>query len=230
MKKTSNILCILAASLSVFSCSLYEKPEAYASKADIFASEDGLQSYVWSFYKALPSLNNIPVCEASSVDYAACRSFSAFYSEDAYTAETPKSWGWSELRNINYFLDGLESEQCTVDPEVKKHFEGIARWFRAYFYYDKLAQYGEVPWFDHCLSNTDFEDMYKPRDSRDVIIGHIIDDLDFAWENIATEESAGNSLISKYAAPALKSRACPLSSNAWHSHSQAGRQDTIPYL
>ena len=130
MKKYISIVCL---ALLTVSCSLYEKPEAYASKADIFASEDGLQSYSWSFYKALPSLNNIPICEASNVDYAACRSFSGYYSEDAYTAETPTSWSWGNLRNINYFLDGLESEECTVDPEKKKHYEGLARWFRAYF-------------------------------------------------------------------------------------------------
>ena len=110
MKKTVKILCFWTLTLCAFSCSLYEKPEAYASREDIFASEDGLRSYTWSFYKALPSLSNIPTSEASSIDIAACRSFSTYYSENAYSAETPTSWGWSELRNINFFLDGLESE------------------------------------------------------------------------------------------------------------------------
>lgn len=227
MKKYISIvyLAILAVS-----CSLYEKPEAYASKADIFASEDGLQSYSWSFYKALPSLNNIPICEASNVDYAACRSFSGYYSEDAYTAETPTSWSWDNLRNINYFLDGLESEECTVDVEKKKHYEGLARWFRAYFYYDKLTNYGAVPWFEHCLSNTDLDEMYKPRDSRDVIIGHIIEDLDFAWENIATTESQENSLVSKYAALALKSRACLFEASYRKYHGESGTLFTVKGL
>lgn len=230
MKKISYILCAGALCLSAFSCSLYEKPEAYASKEDIFASEDGLQSYVWSFYKALPSLANIPVCEASCVDYAACRGFSAYYSEDAYTAETPTSWSWGQLRNINYFLDGLHSEVCTVDAEKKRHFEGIARWFRAYFYYDKLVNYGGVPWFEHCLSNTDTDEMYKPRDSRDEIIGHIIEDLDYAWEHITTESSVGNSLVSKYAALALKSRACLFEASYRKYHGESGTQFTVKGL
>ncbi len=227
MKKYISIVCL---ALLTVSCSLYEKPEAYASKADIFASEDGLQSYSWSFYKALPSLNNIPVCEASNVDYAACRGFSAYYSEDAYTAETPTSWSWGNLRNINYFLDGLESEECTVDPEKKKHYEGLARWFRAYFYYDKLTNYGPVPWFEHCLSNTDLDEMYKERDSRDVIIGHIIEDLDFAYENISTTESDQNSLVSKYAALALKSRACLFEASYRKYHGESGTKFTVKGL
>lgn len=230
MKKITIYLTALASCLSVFSCSLYEKPEAYASKEDIFASEDGLQSYVWSFYRVLPSLANIPVCESSCVDYAACRSFAAYYSEDAYTAETPTSWSWSALRNINYFLDGLQSEVCTVDAEKKKHFEGVARWFRAYFYYDKLTNYGAVPWYAHCLDNLDFDEMYKDRDSRDVIIGHIIDDLNFAWENITTVSSEGNSLVSKYAALALKSRACLFEASYRKYHGESGTQFTVKKL
>ena len=84
-----------------------------------------------------------------------------------------------ELLKINYFLDGLHSEDCTVSDDIKNHYEGIARWFRAYFYYGKLTAFGPVPWFDHCLKNDELDEMYKNRDSRDVIIGHIIDDLDF---------------------------------------------------
>lgn len=227
MKNITKFLINLTALLPFVSCSLYEKPEAYASKEDIFASEDGLESYVRSFYRVLPSLANIPISEASCVDYAACRNYAAYYSEDAYTAETPTSWSWSNLRNINYFLDGLESEACTVDPEKRKHYEGVARWFRAWFYYDKLTNYGGVPWFGHCLSNTDIEEMYKDRDSRDVIIGHIIEDLDFAWENIATAESVGNTLVSKYAALALKSRACLFEASYRKYHGESGTRFTV---
>ena len=50
--------------------------------------------------------------------------------------------------------------------------------------------------------------MYKNRDSRDVIISHIIDDLDFAAEHIQTTSSKGNTRVSKNAAYALKSRVC----------------------
>ncbi|MBQ2452231.1 MAG: RagB/SusD family nutrient uptake outer membrane protein, partial [Bacteroidales bacterium] len=230
MKNIMKYLAGAALFLSLSACSLFERPEAYASKEDIFASEDGLQAYMWSFYRALPTLKSIPTCEASNVDYAACRSFANFYSEDAYTAETPTSWSWSTLRNINYFLDGLESDVCTVDEAKKKHFEGVARWFRAYFYLDKLQNYGAVPWFDSCLSNTDVDEMYKPRDSRDVIIGHIIEDLNFAWENITTEESIGNSLISKYAALALKSRACLFEASFRKYHGESGTQFTVKKL
>ena len=223
---------ILSAILTVLapSCSLQEDPWAYASKKEIFSSEDGLNSYAYSFYQALPTLKSLPVCEASNVDYAACRSYSNFYCDGAYTAETSTSWSWSSLRNINYFLDGLHSEECTVSDEVRKHYEGVARWFRAYFYYDKLATYGPVPWFDHCLSNSDTDEMYKNRDSRDFIIGKIIEDLDFAYDNISTTSSVGNTKISKYAALALKSRVCLFEASWRKYHGESGAAYTIRQL
>ncbi len=223
-------IILATAALVAASCSLSKDPEAYASKADIFASEDGLNSYVYSFYRQLPTLSSIPTCEASNVDYAVCRSYSRFYSENAYTAETATSWSWGALRNINYFLDGLHSDDCKVSGEKRDHYEGVARWFRAYFYYNMLAQYGEVPWFEHCLSNTDFDEMYKNRDSRDLIIGHIIDDLDFAYAHITTTSSVGNTLISKYAALALKSRACLFEASWRKYHGSSGSVYTARQL
>ena len=201
-----------------------ENPEAYADKKDIFASEQGLEAYALSFYKQLPTLSSIPVCEASNVDYAVCRSYSTFYMENTYTAETPTSWSWTNLRSINYFIDGLHSSVCTVNEDLKNHYEGLARWFRAYFYYDKLTKYGAVPWYEHCLSNTDTEEMYRNRDSRDEIIGHIINDLQFAYDNIQTESSVSNTLISKYAALALMSRACLFEASWRKYHGEIGSE------
>lgn len=230
MKKITSVIILTLALLAAVSCSLSKEPEAYASKADIFASEDGLNSYMYSFYRNLPTLNSIPVSEASTVDYAVCRIFSNYYSENSYNAETATSWSWSALRNINYFLDGLHSDDCKVDEDKRNHYEGVARWFRAYFYFNMLARYGEVPWFEHCLSNTDLDEMYKNRDSRDVIIGHIIDDLDFAYEYITTESSIGNTLISKYAALALKSRACLFEASWRKYHGSSGAAFTARKL
>ena len=44
MKNIMKYLAGAALFLSLSACSLFERPEAYASKEDIFASEDGLQA------------------------------------------------------------------------------------------------------------------------------------------------------------------------------------------
>ena len=202
------ILCALAIAVSsICSCSLEEDMVSSGSKELIFGSVQGLEAYSLSFYEQLPSLSDLSSMEGYSIDFGVCKSISNFYTE-TYSAETPTSWSWGNLREINYFIDGIKSDLCSVSQDDKNHYEGLARWFRAYFYYDKLTTYGPVPWFDHCLGTSEVDEMYKNRDSRDVIISHIIDDLDFAATHIQTTSSVGNTRISKNAAYALKSRAC----------------------
>ena len=207
-KNIINKVLILLAGFSFMSCDLTESMQVQADKAMIFGTESGLKTYSWSFYKMLPSIEDAFLQENGKVDYCVVRKMNNFYIDNAYNAETSTSWSWGNLRNINYFLDGLKSKECVVDGKTKAHYEGLARWFRALFYFDKLTTYGEVPWFDKELQNYEFDLMYKNRDSRDVIVKNIIADLDFAYENIQTTSSIGSSLVSKWAAAGFKSRVC----------------------
>ena len=207
-KNIINKVLILLAGFSFMSCDLTESMQVQADKAMIFGTESGLKTYSWSFYKMLPSIEDAFLQENGKVDYCVVRKMNNFYIDNAYNAETSTSWSWGNLRNINYFLDGLKSKECVVDAKTKAHYEGLARWFRALFYFDKLTTYGEVPWFDKELQNYEFDLMYKNRDSRDVIVKNIIADLDFAYENIQTTSSIGSSLVSKWAAAGFKSRVC----------------------
>ena len=220
MKLHKLFLSISVAAFSLVSCDLNEDMVSAGTKELIFGSSQGLEAYALSLYKQLPSLSSLAASEGSSTDYGVCRSINSFYT-DQYSAESSTSWGWGNLRSVNYLIDGINSDLCTVSQDEKDHYEGLARWFRAWFYYSKLTSYGPVPWFDHCLSNDELDEMYKNRDPRDTIITHIIDDLDFAADHIKTTESIGNTRISKNAAYALKSRAC-LFEASWRKYHNEG--------
>lgn len=233
MKIYTKILTSLAALMtvaSVTSCDLTETMQVDADKAMIFGSEAGLEAFSYSLYNMLPTTKNIFKQESGKCDYASCSVMNDFFIDGAYNAESSTSWSWTNLHTINYFIDGLNSELCTVDAATRNHFLGIGRWFRAYFYYDKLKTYGGVPWFDHEIQNYERDYMYKERDSRDVIIENIIADLDFAYDNIKTTSSIGNSLISKYAAAALKSRACLFEASFRKYHELKGEKYTAEDL
>ncbi len=192
----------------VSSCDLTEPVQAQTDKYRIFGSESGLKAYSLSFYRSLPTLAN-GFRQDASCDLGVVSNSSTFIKDGAYTAETATSWSWGTLRNINYFIDGCNDPMyCTVNENVKNNYLGIARWFRAWFYYDKLTTYGEVPWFPHEIQAYQRDIMYKDRDSRDVIIRNIIADLDFAYANMQTTSSSGSSLVSKWSAAAMKSRVC----------------------
>ena len=195
---------IVVLGVMAVSCDLSESPQAEAGRAIVFGDEAGLRNYTYGFYNYLPdygSAHRINIMH----DHSAKTSIGT-YEQGAYTTSTSTSWSWSSIRNVNYFIQ--YNTDSNVPEAVRNNYTGIAKLFRAYLYYDKLVTYGRVPWIDKPLDPTD-EDLYKTQDSRDVIIKHIMDDLDYAAENItvATITPYSNT-VNRWTALALKSRIC----------------------
>ncbi len=201
------------------SCELNELPLDTANKESVFGSESGLKLYSTSFYDWLPSANNIHQADAVS-DYIARRDVPDFVREgNVYSPTTNDNtsasgyslvalggdwnWGWGTLRNINHFLDNNNNPK--VSPSIRLHYNGIARFFRAWFYFEKVKRYGNVPWVNKALDVSDPQ-LYAARDSRVLVIDSVLADLDFAIENINNVTDNSRSLITKEAALALKSR------------------------
>ena len=203
MKKILSFAAV-ASLIMMTACDLTETQQANADRAMVFGSETGLKNYCYSFYNTFPAASDVSHTN-STMDNAAKNS-TGTYEVGAYTVNTSTSWSWSDLRNINYFLKYNTSEK--VAESVRNNYNGIARFFRAYDYYGKLVKYGEVPWIDIPLE-PDSEELYKARDTRDVIITKIMEDLDYAYQNITVTKPVGNSNeINKWTALALKARVC----------------------
>lgn len=109
-------------------------------------------------------------------------------------------WAWGNLRKINYFLANYHK---VSDQAAREKYSGIARFFRAYFYYDKVKTFGDVPWYGKVLDAKD-PDLYKPRDSRVLVMDSVLADLDYAIQYIPKEKKLN--LITKYTALLLKAR------------------------
>src|SRR5690606_19613126 len=114
---------------------------------------------------------------------------------------TGGGWEWDALRRINYLL---ENSHQTADAAVRNQYDAVAKFFRAYFYFEKVKRFGDVPWFNEVLGSDD-ERLYKPRDSRTLVADSIMRDLDFAIEYLPTTKDVYR--INKWTALALKSRA-----------------------
>ena len=85
---------------------------------------------------------------------------------------------------------------------------------------------GGVPWIDHVLSDNEAELIQGPRDSRDAIAQHLLEDLQYAEKNIK-ESGDGNNSINKACVQALLSRFC-LFEGTWRKYH--GLQDAETYL
>ncbi len=201
-----NISLIAASTLVLAGCDLTEEQQSTAGRNMVFGSESGLLAYSYSFYNQLPDYNDAFKQDATAADFGAKNQLGT-YESGAYTTNTSTSWSWSALRNINYFIK--HNTDGAIAESVRDNYTGIARFFRAYFYFDKLVTYGEVPWIDEPIESDDNEKLYAIRDTRDVIIRHIIDDLDYAFDHIAETGATGNSnTINKWTAAFFKSRVC----------------------
>lgn len=98
-------------------------------------------------------------------------------------------WSWGRLRNINYFLDNYSRAQ--VSDAVKNHYAGLARYYRALFYFDKVQRYSDVPWFSKALNPSDSVELYKPRDPRATVMDSVMADLAFAAANVKENVPSG---------------------------------------
>ena len=121
---------------------------------------------------------------------------------------TPASgggWSWTTLRKINVCLEYME-KNCE-DKEAYDTYSGLCRFFRAWIYADKVARFGDVPWLDYVPGSSD-EALYKPRDSRELVLTHMIEDADYAAEHLPSAYGGTTYRATKWAALALKARFC----------------------
>lgn len=135
---------------------------------------------------------------------------------------TGGGWSWGNLRRINTLLG--YSSNCE-DKAVVNNYNAVARFFRAMFYFEKVKAFGDVPWIDAELNSED-ERLYAPRDSRELILEKMIEDIDFAIENLP--DAVSTFRVNKWAALALKAEFCLYEGTFRKYH--AGHQPTLGTL
>ncbi|NLR82192.1 RagB/SusD family nutrient uptake outer membrane protein [Chitinophaga eiseniae] len=97
-------------------------------------------------------------------------------------------WDWGRLRDINYFLDNYN--KAAVVQEVKDHYAGMARYYRAQFYFDKIGRYSDVPWYGKALLPDD-PSLFKARDPRAQVVDSVMADLSFAANHVREKVPTG---------------------------------------
>lgn len=199
-----NIGIVLLLAMVISSCSkvMDLQPFDKLSPETAFKTESDLQMYANSFYLDLPTGNDLVRADAMS-DYLAARTVPEYLRESGFSATQSSGWDWSALRNINFFLEN--SHKAEVREEVRNHYNAVARFFRAWFYFEKLQRFGNVPIYDRTLDVED-EDLYKTQDSRDAVVDFILEDLDYAIANLRSAKDPSASTITSWVALAFKSR------------------------
>jgi len=206
MKTIFKSIVLGAALLSVSACGdfLTKNPTTSLSPENFFSSEKELELWTNREYSNL--LGEADDFVAIKGDDFIGRSIDALQKGTRTTATsglwTQSNWGY--LRHINQFFEN--ASRCT-NLEAKAKYEGVEYFFRAYFYYQMVQYYGDVPYYDKVIGSSDQEMLMKARDSRGYVMKKIMEDLDKAIEQLPESWNDGVFRVNKYAAYALKSRA-----------------------
>lgn len=198
-------------------------PVAEISPENSFKTAKDLELYTNGFYEKLPTINDIVKGDNTSdnVLYSNVpmeqRSDERIIPSDAGSG----GWSWSNLRQINLFFDNYH--RCE-DLSAKTKFEGVARFFRAWFYYEKLQRFGDAPWYETVIQTSDTELLYKEKDSRTFIVDKIIEDLEVAVENLEAKRSSDK--ITKWTALSFLSRVCLYEGTYRKYHTELGLPDS----
>ncbi len=145
-------------------------------------------------------------------------------------SRTTGSWTseWTNIRNVNIFFANYT--KCQNGYEDYKQYLGEAYFFRAWFYFDLLKKYGDLPWYSEVIELDDEEALMQPREDRTVIADSILSDLNQAITHLNLRDDAGNNRINKEAALAFKTRVA-LYEGSWqkyHADTEFGTPDADP--
>jgi hypothetical protein len=236
MNKTLRyISCLFFALTGFASCSdddfLQRTPQTKLTAEGFFNTVSDLELYVNGFYDLDFGLTKRGIYfDAESDNYV--HFYNSTELESLLTGNmTPANaggWdGWGALRSINFFLANA-SKASGQETDIN-HLLGIARYFRAMFYFEKVLKYSDVPWYDKPLE-TDDEDLYKAADPRTVVVDNILADLQFAVDNVKADPG-DKSAVSRYVALALMSRFCLFEGTFRKYHSELNLQGSAdPFL
>lgn len=215
--KIISLITLLGVMISCNDDFLERYPLASLSPETYFQSESELRTYTNAFYNILPEALDIYYSGAVAGDD---ESNTGLRDEFRGTRVVPASgggWDWTTLRRINFFLEN--SHKCT-DDRIRQRYDGLALFFRTWFYFEKIKRFGDVPWYDNVLDQNDEDGLYKARDSRELVFNHMLEDINYAIANLETGRNA--QLITKWTALALKSRMCLFEGTFRKYHGIAG--------
>ena len=147
--------------------------------------------------------------------------FSKIGAGQFYPNITTAAFGWNSahfelMRAINIGMANYD--KANLPPETINKYKAEARLLRGWAVADKVSLYGDFPWVDTEL-NIDSPELYGERTPRETVMANVLDDLDFACENLPDDWGDGNApgRLNRWCALLIKSRIC-LFEGTWRKY------------
>ncbi len=228
MKNRIKILLLSLVTLAGVSCNMLDRVPLTTAMDDVYwSTEDAVRLYANGFYE------NYFVGYGSgwSTAYSPVRGYN--FSDDFATSGTQSnfenivpnsriststsavmlgnygstSWNFSYVRKVNIMLARMESNMKEIlTSEQYNHWTAVAKFFRGLEYSRLVETFGDVPYYDVELLETDKDLLYKDRDDRTVVMDAVAEDFKFALANMRASD-INKQYLNKYIAASFISRA-----------------------
>lgn len=232
LKKYIVLPIIALAGLTACSGDFLDKvPLDQQTEATAFKTNDNFKTYAWGLYEYFDGFptdggyipdNISSEYNTDNMIYAKSGEESAYAYQLKKLPATSSSWSFTYVRRVNIMLQNIDgSSMSDVD---KDHWRSVGYFFRANRYFDMMVAYGDVPWIDRVLSDTDTEALYCERTPRDQVAKHILEELQWAEKHIK-EGGTGTNTINVHVVRALISR-FGLFEGTWRKYHGLGDSET----
>lgn len=223
--KTIYMLCLSA--LVFTSCNdILDRPSQTTSEDDTYwTNEDKVRLYANDFYTYFfPGYGlQYETTYAPNANYTFNDDAVRLSSQSQFTRAVPTSkgstslgmtwqseftgptWNFAWIRKANIMIDRLkERMKGILSVEAYNHWTGIGRFFRALEYARLVNVFGNVPYYDKEVSNTDLDELYKDRTPRDEVMDSVYNDFKYAMTNVRIDDGAQN--VNRYVIASFVSR------------------------
>ncbi|MGL5317280.1 MAG: RagB/SusD family nutrient uptake outer membrane protein [Bacteroidales bacterium] len=198
-----------------YSCSDFLDREPLDSFTDInyWSSESNVRTYAWMFYDEFLGYGNGTGTSSEfyfqsggatmNISDDLCNN--VFTQYDATAASTNSNWKnyYEKIRRANLMLERVGSVPNMTEEQLN-HWTGVAKFFRAFSYFRLVQRFGDVPYFDKTLVETDRPSIFQPRMSRNDVMDKVMADLDDAYNKTLLSDQVNT--VNKNVVAALASR------------------------
>lgn len=204
-------MALAAAALTLTSCDDFldrDPRDTFTEGKSFWSNENAVESYTNRFYTNFVGYSQGGgygwfYFKSLGDDQATSTLDDWTYKTIPNTAANYNDW-FTEARRANYVIQNVPSSSLKEASKTK--YVAIARLARAWDYYMLVRMYGDVEWIDYVITDPEDEKIWGERDNRDVVMDKVLEDLDYAIENLGA--SSDKTLWSKNMALAMKSDIC----------------------
>ena len=231
MKK--KILLLLLLPLFYMGCKkdfLEKLPLDRLSDDTYWTTEANVKTFAWSFYpRYFPGYasgfdlgwGGFFTGQALNDDVAS----SSTFTKNLPTSNGTWSGAFSWIRRSNLYIAKIAT--VPMPQEAKNHWTGVAKFFRAMEFADRVNDFGDFPWYGRVLSETDPE-LYRARDPRTLVMDSVLSDFKYAAANVRAKDG-DKTTVNKYVVLAMMSRVF-LFEGTWQKYHLNNEAKSAEYL